>query len=67
LIYFTEHIDNNFHISNITEEELTKLNKGRDELVALCHMDNCTFIMSEINKGFWYAFKKDLRRLINKI
>lgn len=63
LIYFSEHVENNFYMSSATEEELIELNKGRDELVALCHTDNCTFIMSEINKGLLFAIKKDIRRL----
>lgn len=67
LIYFTEHIENNFCTSVMTEKELDEARKGRDELVALCHVDNCTFIMSEINRGFWYALKRDLKRIINKI
>jgi hypothetical protein len=67
LIYFTEHVEDNFYTSAMTEKELEDARKGRDELVALCHIDNCTFIISEINKGFWYALKRDLKRFINKI
>jgi hypothetical protein len=67
LIYFTEHVEDNFCTSVMTEKELEDTRKGRDELVALCHVNNCTFIMSEINKGFWYALKRDIERIANKI
>ncbi len=67
IIYFTEHVEDSFYTSSMTEKEIAELKKGRDELVALCHMGccNCTFIMSEINKGLWCALKKDLKRIIN--
>lgn len=69
MIYFTEHVEDNFYTSSMTENEIDELRKGRDELVALCHMGNCncTFIMSEINKGLLYAIKKDIKRIVNRI
>lgn len=67
VIYFTEHVEDSFYTSSMTESEIAKLRKGRDELVALCHTGccNCTFIMSEINKGLWYAIKKDATRFLH--
>lgn len=66
MIYFTEHVEDNFRTSSMTEEEIEEANKGRDELVALCNNRccNCTFIMSEINKGLLWAIKKDLNKII---
>lgn len=66
MVYFTEHVDNFFCTSCMTEKELEEQRKGHDELVALYHTDNCTFIMSEINKGLLYAIKKDVARFFTK-
>lgn len=67
MIYFTEHVEHFFCTSRMTEEEIEESRKGHDELVALCHADNCTFIMSEINKGLWCSIKKDVARFFAKI